>query len=216
VIDESAVRANLVQIRERITRAGGDAVKIVAVTKALPASAWKVATDLGCDAIGENYAQEVVAKSREVSRHLPVHFIGQLQSNKVRQLTGLVDVWQTVDRESLLREIVKRAEGQEAPRIFLQVNATGETNKGGCRPDEAPRMVGLARSLGCRVEGAMTVGPTNADPHATREAFALLRKIADDLGLVERSMGMTGDLEIAVEEGTTMVRIGTALFGQRP
>lgn len=215
MIDESVVRDNLVRIRERIARAGGDSIKIVAVTKALPAEAWSMATDLGCDAIGENYAQEVVAKSGQVSRHAPVHFIGQLQSNKVRQLMGLVEVWQTVDRESLLREIVKRAEGLEPPRIFLQVNVTGEDDKGGCRPDQASLLAELARSLGCRVEGAMTVGPTSADPQATREAFALLRKIADDLGLVERSMGMTGDLEIAVEEGSTMVRIGSALFGQR-
>jgi uncharacterized pyridoxal phosphate-containing UPF0001 family protein len=151
-----------------------------------------------------------------VASHLPVHFIGQLQSNKVRLLTGLVDVWQTVDRESVLREIVKRAEGMDPPRIFVQVNTTNELNKGGCQPGEVPQLVHLARTLGCRVEGAMTVGPTSADARETREAFALLRVMADDLGLVERSMGMTGDLEIAVEEGSTMLRIGTALFGQRP
>ena len=216
MIDESVVRANLVGIRDRIARAGGSNVKVVAVTKSLPAIAWRLATDLGCDAIGENYAQEVVAKSREIAQHVPVHFIGQLQSNKVRQLSGLVDLWQTVDRESLLREIVKRAADRDPPRLFVQVNTTGEANKGGCHPDETHRLVELARSLGCHVDGAMTVGPTSGDPRATREAFALLRRLADDLGLAERSMGMTGDLEIAVEEGSTMVRIGTALFGQRP
>lgn len=216
MIDESVVRENLHRIRERIASAGGTNVKVVAVTKALPAEAWSVARDVGCDALGENYAQEVTAKSAAVASHLPVHFIGQLQSNKVRHLTGLIDVWQTVDRESLLREIVKRAEGIDAPRIFVQVNTTNEPNKGGCAPQDAPRLVELARHLGCRVEGAMTVGPTSADAQQTREAFALLRSIADDLGLVERSMGMTGDVEIAVEEGSTMVRIGTALFGQRP
>ena len=216
MIDESVVRENLGRIRDRIARAGGTNVKIVAVTKSLAPVAWTVATSVGCDALGENYAQEVIAKSAAVSAHLPVHFIGQLQSNKVRQLTGLVDVWQTVDRESLLREIVKRAEGLDPPRIFVQVNSTGEDQKGGCAPTEMARLVDLARHFGCLVEGAMTVGPTNADPQRTREAFALLRRMADDLGLLERSMGMSGDLEIAVEEGSTMVRIGTDLFGQRP
>lgn len=215
MIDETVVRDNLLRIRDRMARAGGTNVKIVAVTKSLPSMAWRVATDLGCDAIGENYAQEVIGKSREVDHHVPVHFIGQLQSNKVRQLVGLVDVWQTVDRESLLREIVKRSEGLDSPRLYVQVNTTGEVNKGGCDPGDAPQLVDLARHLGCRVEGAMTVGPTSADPQATRRAFAMLRGIADDLGLAERSMGMTGDLEIAIEEGSTMVRIGTALFGQR-
>ena len=216
MIDESVVRENLRRIRDRIARAGGTNVKVVAVTKALPSDAWTVASAVGCDALGENYAQEVVAKAGEVDNHLPVHFIGQLQSNKVRSLTGLVDVWQSVDRESLLREIVKRAEGLNPPRIHVQVNTTGEPNKGGCEPQELARLVELARALGCRVEGAMTVGPTSTDAQETRKAFALLRVMADDLGLVERSMGMTGDLEIAVEEGSTMVRVGTALFGQRP
>ena len=216
MIDESVVRENLRVVRDRIARAGGTNVQIVAVTKALPAVAWSVASAVGCDALGENYAQEVTAKAVEVPTHLPVHFIGQLQSNKVRQLTGLVDVWQTVDRESLLREIVKRAEGLDSPRIFVQINSTGEPQKGGCEPADASRLVDLARRLGCRVEGAMTVGPTSGDPRETREAFTLLRSVADDLGLVERSMGMSGDLEIAVEEGSTMVRIGTDLFGQRP
>ena len=215
-MDESVVRDNLLRIRERILRVGGSDVKIVAVTKALPAEAWAVADAVGCDAIGENYAQEVMVKAAEVPRHLPVHFIGQLQSNKVRQLSEIVAVWQTVDRESLLREIVKRAPEGRPPRMFVQVNTTGEQNKGGCAPQEAPVLVDLARSLGCVVEGAMTVGPTNGDPRETRSAFARLRSLADELGLAERSMGMTGDLEVAVEEGSTMVRVGTALFGERP
>lgn len=216
MIDESLVRENLGRLRERILRAGGEHVRLLAVTKALPAEAWRIAAAVGCDAVGENYAQEIVAKAAEVSQHLPVHFIGQLQTNKVRLISGIVDVWQSVDRESLIREIVKRAPVGAEPRIFVQVNATGEPQKAGCSPAEAGHLVGLARSLGCRVEGAMTVGPTSGDPVATRRAFVLLRQLADDLGLQERSMGMTGDLELAVEEGSTMVRIGTALFGERP
>jgi pyridoxal phosphate enzyme (YggS family) len=216
VIDESSVLGRLAQIHERIARAGGRDVAVIAVTKALPAEAWRVAAAVGCAAVGENYAQEVLAKAAEVPRHLPVHFIGQIQTNKVRSISGIVDVWQSVDRESVIREIVKRAPVGRLPRMFVQVNTTGEEQKSGCAPRDAARLVELARQLGAVVDGAMTVGPTSGEPEATRHAFSLLRHVADDLGLRERSMGMTNDLEIAVEEGSTMVRIGTALFGQRP
>jgi pyridoxal phosphate enzyme (YggS family) len=216
VIDGSAVAERLARIRDRIAGAGGKDVAIVAVTKALPAEAWRIAAAVGCTAVGENYAQEVLAKAAEVPRHLPVHFIGHIQTNKVRSIGGIVDVWQSVDRESVVREIVKRTPSDRTPRMFIQINATGEDQKSGCAPTDAATIVDFARHLGCRVEGAMTVGPTSGDPTATRQAFALLRRVADDLGLRERSMGMTNDLEIAIEEGSTMVRIGTALFGERP
>lgn len=216
MFDESVVRKNLDRVRERIAAAGGSGVRVIGVTKSLSADAWRVATVVGCDGIGENYAQEVVVKGAEVRDHAPLHFIGQLQTNKVRTLSGLVDVWQTVDRESLIREIVKRAPSGSTPVIFLQVNTTGESQKAGCDPGDAQRLVDLARSLGCQVDGAMTIGPTEVSSEGSRTAFGLLRRIADDNGLRERSMGMSGDLEVAVEEGSTMVRIGTALFGQRP
>lgn len=216
MIDESSVAGRLAQIRERIVSVGGKDVAIVAVTKALPAAAWRVAAAVGCAAVGENYAQEVIAKAEAVPQHLPVHFIGGIQTNKVRSISGIVDVWQSVDRESVIREIVKRAPPGQSPTMFIQINTTGEVQKSGCDPKLASGLVGLARELGCQVEGAMTVGPTSGDPGATRQAFSLLRQLADDLGLQERSMGMTNDLEIAIEEGSTMLRIGTALFGERP
>ena len=216
MIDESSVAIRLAQIRDRIARAGGRDVAVVAVTKELPAEAWQIAAAVGCAAVGENYAQEVLAKATAVPRHLPVHFIGQIQTNKVRSISAIIDVWQSVDRESVIREIVKRTPADRVPHVFIQINTTGEGQKSGCAPGEAASLVELARQLGCRVDGAMTVGPTSGDLAATRQAFSLLRGMADDLGLRERSMGMTNDLEIAIEEGSTMVRIGTALFGERP
>ena len=214
MIDEAAVAERLTALRAVIAEGQqrGD-VTLCAVTKGFDASTWRLAKRLGCVAIGENYAQEVVRKQSEVGNdHPAVHFIGQLQTNKVRSLASIVAVWQSVDRAALVVEIAKRAPGS---RIFVQVNATGEPEKGGCTLGEAGGLVAQARESGLVVEGLMTVGPTDADPQRTRVAFAAVRRCADELGLHGCSMGMTGDLAIALAEGSTMVRIGTALFGPR-
>lgn len=185
-----------------------------AVTKGFGADAVRIAQRLGCDAIGENYAQETLSKIGEVGdAHPPVHFIGRLQTNKVRQLVGVVDVWQSVDRVSLVDEIAKRS---ARARVYVQVNATGEPDKGGCAPGDVAQLVERARSAGLQVEGLMTVGPTRPDPERTTQAFVTVRAMADDLGLVGCSMGMSGDIELALAAGTTMVRVGSALFGERP
>ena len=129
-MDEAAVARRLAQLRDTVSRgATRGPVAICAVTKGFGSDAVRLAHRLGCDAVGENYAQETVAKIAEVgNEHPPVHFIGRLQSNKIRSLAGVVDVWQSVDRASLIDEIVKRAPGA---RIYVQVNATGEPDKGG-------------------------------------------------------------------------------------
>ena len=191
-------------------------VALVGVTKTFGSEAWRFAKIAGCDAVGENYAQEVVAKAAEVALadRLPVHFIGQLQSNKIKQLAGIVDVWQSVDRLSLLTEIAKRS--PQTAQVLLQVNVTGEEGKGGCLPAEIGNLSHAAKDLGIDVLGLMTVGPTNEDPVVTRTTFRTLRTLVNEHGLQLCSMGMTGDLEIAVEEGSTMVRVGSALFGNRP
>lgn len=214
-IDEAAVARRLTQLREQLARgARRGPVTLCAVTKGFGADAVSVAHRLGCDAIGENYAQEAVAKIAATgAAHPPVHFIGRLQTNKIRSLVGVVEVWQSVDRESVVDELAKRASGA---RIFVQVNATGEPDKGGCPPADVQRLVERARSGGLEVLGLMTVGPTNGDPTGTRRAFAHVRALADQSGLIGCSMGMSGDVDIALEEGTTLVRVGTALFGERP
>jgi pyridoxal phosphate enzyme (YggS family) len=208
------------QIRARIANAGGQSVKLIAVTKSFDVSAMVGAFSAGCDGVGENYAQEVIVKTGELSEHqrLPLHFIGRLQSNKIKALASLVDVWESVDRVSLINEIAKRSDvaTRVTPvQIMLQVNSTNEPDKGGCEPSEVANLLATAVSSGLDVIGLMTVGPTNNDPKQTQSAFALVRKIADDLGLKQKSMGMTGDFEIAVEQGSTAVRIGSALFGTR-
>ena len=217
-LDVGELRDRLGLIRERVSRCGGADVKIVAVTKTWGAEALIAAHEVGCDGVGENYAQELLAKivGVESERRLPVHFIGQLQTNKVRQLIDVVDVWESVDRASLVNELAKRCSGRpNAPRVLLQVNTTNEPDKGGCAPGEIGALIEIALARSLDVCGLMTVGPTSGDGAATREAFSALVEWADRYGLREKSMGMTGDYEIAVEMGATSLRLGTALFGIR-
>lgn len=199
------------RIRERTDRR----VTVIAVTKAFGVEALRAAVAAGCRDIGENYAQELVDKMREYGDHdrPTVHFIGRLQSNKVKMLAPVVDVWQSVDRASLVDEIARRAPGA---RIFVQVNATGEADKGGCDPGLVPELVETARARGLRVEGLMVVGPTDGDPQRTATAFATVAALAREVGVSELSMGMSDDLDLALDAGSTMVRIGSAIFGGRP
>jgi len=208
------VRRRVTEIRQRIATVGDpERVRIVAVTKGFGANAVDAALRAGITDIGESYAQELVSKAPDVTRDgARWHFIGRLQTNKVRQLTDVVSVWQSVDRATLGDEIAKRAPGAE---VMLQVNVSGETQKGGCAPHEAPQLVRRLRQSGLEVVGLMTVGVAGP-PDAARPGFTLLNRLADDLGVVERSMGMSDDLEVAVAEGSTMVRVGRALFGERP
>ena len=169
----------------------------------------------GCDGLGENYAQELAAKVHELADaadHVRWHFLGRLQTNKVRRLADAVAVWESVDRPALIDELVHRAPGTT---VLVQVAATGEEHKGGCRPDDVAGLVDRARDGGLAVAGLMTVGPTEGGAEAARPAFRLVRELSDELGLAVRSMGMSADLEVAVEEGSTQVRLGTALFGAR-
>ena len=208
------VAANLTGVRERIAAAGGDErVRVVAVTKGFGPDAVEAAVACGLHDVGENYAQELEAKLRGLAVPRPcVHFIGRLQTNKVRHIAALVDVWQSIDRDSAAVEVAKRAPGAT---VLVQVNVSEEAQKGGCSPHDTPALVARCRDLGLAVVGLMTVGRTG-EPAGARAGFRLLASLADRLGLAERSMGMTDDLEVAVEEGSTMVRVGSALFGPRP
>jgi PLP dependent protein len=179
----------------------------------------RLALQAGLRELGENYAQELTAKAAAVHGDAAVsagaeprwHFIGGLQRNKVKQVAALVSLWQSVDRVELGTEIARRRPGAE---VLIQVNTTGEAAKAGCPLDDAPALADRLRAAGLSVRGLMTVGPTDqtVDP---RPAFAALRSLVDRLGLEVCSMGMSGDLDAAVAEGTTMVRVGTALFGPR-
>ncbi|MEZ5244404.1 MAG: YggS family pyridoxal phosphate-dependent enzyme [Acidimicrobiales bacterium] len=212
MIGPEQVGERLAAVQDRLHAAGGDDVRVVAVTKAFGIDAVDAAVACGIRDIGESYAQEAVAKlgGRDVAA--TVHFIGGLQRNKVRKLAGIVDVWQSVDRPELADEIALRAPG--AP-VMLQVDISGEETKGGCSPDDVAALLEHARAAGLDVVGLMGIAPLG-DPGDSRPGFRQLRSLVDRFGLRECSMGMTGDLEVAVEEGSTMIRVGTALFGPRP
>lgn len=210
--------ARLGRVRRRIADAGGDPdrVAVLAVTKGFGAEAVRAAVAVGLVDVGENYAQELLAKAAEVASPPVVaprwHVIGRLQRNKVRQLAPIVSCWQSVDRPSLGEEIARRAPGAH---VLVQVNVSDEATKGGCRPEETATLVDHLKAIGLRVDGLMTIGRTGP-PEMTRAGFAQLRHLADDQGLAVRSMGMSADLEAAVAEGSTQVRIGRDLFGERP
>jgi len=218
-VDPSAVAERLERLRGRIAAAGGGrAVDIVAVTKGFGADAVRAALGLGLAVVGENYAQELQGKAADLAAD-PVpgvvpewHFLGRLQRNKVRHLAPIVAVWESVDRAELVDEIAKRAPGA---RTFVQANLSEEAQKGGAPLDEVPALVERARGAGLEVEGLMGVGPAGG-PEGSRPGFRALVALAEELGLPQRSIGMSADLEVAVQEGATLVRVGTDLFGPRP
>jgi pyridoxal phosphate enzyme (YggS family) len=211
------VRQAAARVRARIAVAGGDpdAIRLVAVTKGHPAEVVRAAVDAGLSDFGESYAQELATKADALddgSRPGPRwHFIGHVQKNKVKQIAPVVHLWQSVDRLSLAAEVARRAPG--AP-VLVQVNVSDAPQQGGCAPALTASVVEGCTDLGLEVRGLMAIG-AQGSPDAQRAGFRTLRTLADALGLPERSMGMSGDLEAAVAEGTTMVRVGTALFGER-
>jgi pyridoxal phosphate enzyme (YggS family) len=216
---EAAIRRRHASVRRRIEAAGGDpeAITMVAVTKGFGVEVLRAALRAGLVDLGENFAQELTTKAADLELDLDdvrprFHFVGQLQRNKVRKLAPLVHLYQTVDRVALGREIAARAPGAA---VLVQVNLTDDPERGGCPPPEAPTLVEELTGLGLDVRGLMAVAPFGP-PEVARDGFRRVRGLADGLGLAERSYGMTADLEVAVAEGATMVRIGTALFGDRP
>lgn len=204
-------------LRERIAtieRTFDHPVRVLGVTKGHAPWAIHAAVAAGCDGIGESYAQELLTKRDDVeSAGAEVHFVGRLQSNKVRQIADLVDVWSSLDRSSVVDEVAKRAPGAQ---VLIQVDTMDDPAKGGCPVHEVDRLVERAIERGLHVRGLMTVGPTGTPPEAARAGFATVRRLVDDLGLAVCSMGMSADLDVAVQEGSTEVRIGSGLFGPRP
>lgn len=227
------ISENIARIRRRIaaacTRAGRDPseVALVAVSKTFSVQDIRGAVEAGVGDIAENYVQELLRK-REGLTQEPVrwHFIGHLQSNKVKYLAGWVQMIHSVDSVGLAREIDRQ--GGRAGRVIdvlVEVNTTGEESKYGLPPREVAGCVRQMRGLDAvRVCGLMTIGPFLPDPEGSRPMFRRLRELSGEVaGLGQAnvairhlSMGMTGDFEVAIEEGATMVRLGTAVFGIRP
>jgi uncharacterized pyridoxal phosphate-containing UPF0001 family protein len=193
------VAAAVADVRRRV----GDEVVIVAVTKGFGPDAVQRALDAGVVDIGENYAQELLAKaSAATSTAGRWHFLGHIQGNKVRKLTPVVHLWQSVDRAGVL---------PAGARALVQVNLSGLSERNGCSWDEAPGLVRRLGDEGVDVQGVMGV----AGPGQARPQFRRLAALAGDLGLSTVSAGMSGDYQEAVAEGATMVRLGTVLFGPR-
>jgi uncharacterized pyridoxal phosphate-containing UPF0001 family protein len=206
----------LTAVRLRIERAGGDpsSVRVVGVTKGFGSDAVRAAVEAGLVDIGENYAAELESKAATAAalgHEVVWHFLGAVQRNKVARLAPIVGLWQSVARPEEGARIARFAPGA---KVLVEIEATGLGGRNGCSPQGARALVGDLRSDGLDVRGVMTVAAPGAV--AARAAFETVTRLADELGLEERSMGMSDDLEVAVAAGTTMVRIGRALFGERP
>jgi uncharacterized pyridoxal phosphate-containing UPF0001 family protein len=185
-----------------VRRRVGEGVRIVAVTKGFGPDVVAHAVDAGVVDIGENYAQELLAKATSGGPEARWHFLGHIQSNKVRKLMPVVHLWQSVDRAGVL---------PAGARALVQVNLSGLPERNGCSWPDAPGLVSRLGEEGVVVEGVMGV----AGPGGARPQFRRLAALAAELGLSTVSAGMSGDYEVAVEEGATMVRLGTVLFGPR-
>ena len=211
-----AVRARVDAACERAGRAPND-VAIIAVSKRHSAAAVREVAAAGASDFGENYAQELAAKRSEVP-DVRWHFIGRLQRNKAKLVAGHVALVHAVDSAELATELGKRSEGIQP--ILIAVNLGGETTKGGVTGDHAPALAqAIAEVANVRLDGLMTMPPPDVDPRPIFEALRVLRdRIAGELGraLPVLSMGMSSDFEIAIACGATHVRIGTAIFGERP
>jgi hypothetical protein len=210
--DATAIAERLARVRLGIP--GG--VTLVAVSKTQPPGAIRAAHAAGQRDFGENYVQEWREKADALADldGLRWHFIGSLQTNKVKYLAGRVALVHTVDREELGREIAKRWEKAGArARVLVEVNLGGEASKGGCAPADVDGLVARLRDMqALDVAGLTCIPPPADDP---RPHFRALRALRDRLGLAELSMGMSGDYPVAIEEGSTIVRVGTAIFGER-
>jgi pyridoxal phosphate enzyme (YggS family) len=218
------IATNLERVRERLARAaerGGrrpDEVLLIAVSKTVEAERIRAAVAAGVTALGENRVQEARTKIAELGRPAAWHLIGHLQTNKVKDALPLFDVIHSVDRLELAREIERRAAARgQVVDALLQVNVATEASKGGVGPDAvAETLDAIGKLAHVSVRGLMTIPPEVERAEDSRPWFRRLRELAERHGLRELSMGMSGDFEVAVEEGATMVRVGTAVFGPRP
>ena len=225
---EVDITANIVRVRERLEAAAKRAgrnpgeIKVVAVTKGVGPKLIQRAIDCGLNAFGENRVQELLAKIPHLPDGIEWHFVGHLQSNKVKKLINRVSLIHSLDRWSLAQAISREAlKSGLKVRVLVEVNVSGERTKAGVKPDEVKDFVEEAANLpGVLVCGLMTIAPFGRD---ARPCFRQLREIFDSLNkggvlgwkMEYLSMGMSADFEVAVEEGANLLRIGSAIFGQR-
>ena len=228
----SDIAGNWQAVRDRVGRAAqragrpSEAVTIIVVSKTQPPAALAAAVAAGATDIGESYVQEAAPKIAAVGRGVRWHLIGHLQRNKSARAVELFDVIHTLDSVALGRALARHgaARGRVVPAL-IEVNLAGEASKSGVRPGDVRDLLGaLATEPALMIEGLMAIPPPAPTAEATRPFFRALRALRDEVAVAaapnaplrELSMGMTDDFEVAVEEGATMVRVGRAIFGNRP
>jgi hypothetical protein len=221
-VSGDSLSSRLAEVRERIANAcarahrAPESVRLLAVTKVFGPGVIREAWDLGLRDFGENYVQEMERKAPVVAdlAGARFHLIGHLQSNKTKKAAELFTAIDTVDTPKL----AARLNAEEKPlEVMIEVKLSGEESKSGADPEELPHIVhSIGESPNLRLAGFMTIPPWSEDAERSRPYFARLREIAGEFGIAELSMGMSNDLETAIEEGATWVRVGTALFGRRP
>ncbi len=228
----SLIADNLATVKHRMAEAARKAgrdpqeVRLVAVSKTVPVERIAEAGEIGGCVFGENKVQEAQDKIKTLgmeSYHW--HFIGHLQRNKVKYIPGLFELIHSVDNSELAEEIHRHSMMHElVTPVLIQVNVSGETSKSGVAPDDLEELLEMVVSLnGISVRGLMTIPPFDPDPEKSRKHFAALRRLRDRIqkldiensSMDELSMGMSNDFEVAIEEGATWVRVGTAIFGAR-
>ena len=225
------IAANIAHIRERIndacSRSGRSSagVQLIAVSKVKPAALVDAAFRAGQRLFGENYVQEFADKVSAVENPVSWHFIGALQSNKVKYIRGKVAMIHSVDRLSLAKEINKQWSKLDTPiNILIQVNIGDEESKSGCQPEALETLIrDIAELPYLRIKGLMCLPPHDDNPECVRPYFRRMRQLSEQIAalniagvaMAELSMGMSGDFEVAIEEGATLVRVGTAIFGAR-
>ncbi len=228
----SMIAENVEQVRKRIRRAcqrsrrDPQSVRLIAVSKTFDAEKIREAVEADVNDIGENFVQELRDKRAALNNpHILWHFVGHLQSNKVKYIADFIHLIHSIDHRSVAEEIDKRgAKSGRAVDVLIEVNTTGEKTKFGVLPEETVEFAkSLAHFKNLKLKGLMTIGPFLPDPEASRPAFQTLRSLRDETmrvgienaEMTELSMGMTNDFEVAIDEGATMIRLGTAIFGPR-
>mgnify|MGYP004715494929 CR=1 FL=1 len=225
------VTENLKLVEDRISQAcarsgrNREEVTLIAVSKTKPVEMMEEAMQCGIRVFGENKVQEILKKEPELPKEIDWHLIGHLQRNKVRQIAGKVAMIHSVDSLRLAEQIQKEYEKQQlTARILIEVNVAREESKFGLMPEETEDVIReIAKMPNIEVSGLMTIAPFVDDPEDNRIHFRNLRKLLvdinakniDNVSMRELSMGMTGDYEVAIEEGATFVRVGTGIFGSR-
>jgi len=224
----SGIRENLLRVTERIEKAAQKAgrnlkdIRLVAVSKTVETDRIKEAIEAGVSILGENYVQEAQKKIEEIGKPVSWHFIGHLQSNKAKVAVRLFDAIHSVDSVALAEELNRRAQqaNQKMP-VMIEVNLSGETTKFGTEEEKVTALAqGVLKLDHLSLEGLMTMPPYFDDPEMSRPYFVQLRQLKERLvkggiPLKDLSMGMSNDFEIAIQEGATFVRVGTAIFGAR-